>query len=74
MNTTGTQAHKIAACAKCSLTAVLVKHAGEWLCAVCCHIAATENRETIRQMLAKRYRSIPVTEEMIDAIMEGLAR
>jgi hypothetical protein len=32
------------------------------------------DRETIRQMLANRYRSIPVTEEMIDAIMEGLAR
>ena len=36
---------------------------------------AEQDREAIRQMLAKRYHgAIPVTEEMIDAIMEGLAR
>ena len=36
--------------------------------------AAEQDRETIRQMLEKRYRgAVPVTDEMIDAVLKGLA-
>ena len=36
---------------------------------------AAQDREAIRQMLAKRYHgAIPISEEMIDAVMAGLAK
>ena len=36
--------------------------------------STTQDRETIRQMLEKRYRgAVPVTDEMIDMILAGLA-
>jgi hypothetical protein len=36
--------------------------------------AGREDRETVRQMLVKRYHgAIEVTDEMIDAVLSGLA-